>query len=567
MRIEKIHQDVFELLMEHHRKDENFLFTFRQINRKSRLEKGYWFLGDDHYLAVSFWRGRDKLTKMPNIAFTINITGHTTLELNSKDAPSLYQFFNVDLLDELDIDPEPYRVHYRKSYNRFKNNEYLLSLESFIKHDKEIIDKAVDNEQAFYGEALEITDGIERIFPGDFKAQLAIIERYQKVRTDRQRKTGYLKELYIKKFGPISNMVIKDIPNGCKWIFLTGENGAGKTSVLRALATGLTNNYDHGEEVAKNFKDFEVHIGLDSLNGIQRTVTKSDDEKGSKARLVKGLAVYGPVRLLTEGSEENPLFKIDKKSISFFTTFGLFNPIGVLRDISGDYVLGVKPKYYEMTLDDFLENITQNLPLILPNIYEVEIRNREKGHEVLYFQGNTKLGIDKTPTSFNHLPSGTRNFAALILDLLIRFSEQQSEVRDMADFVGIVLIDEIDLHLHPKLQREIIIQLADTFPNIQFIVTTHSPIPMLGAPKNSVFINISKDENDLIEAKNINIDITGLLPNAILSSPIFDFDSLININHQPGEKLNTEDDYNEAVFYNILERKIRERSLNREPKP
>ncbi|CAI8703091.1 hypothetical protein EMIT0P291_100113 [Pseudomonas sp. IT-P291] len=41
---------------------------------------------------------------------------------------------------------------------------------------------------------------------------------------------------------------------------------------------------------------------------------------------------------------------------------------------------------------------------------------------------------------------------------------------------GIVLIDEVDLHLHPKWQRSLIRQLSETFPNCQFVLTTHSPL-------------------------------------------------------------------------------------------
>lgn len=119
-----------------------------------------------------------------------------------------------------------------------------------------------------------------------------------------------------------------------------------------------------------------------------------------------------------------------------------------MRDISGEYVLGVRPKEYQPALDNFLENIAANLSEILPNVHEVEIRPLDKGHEVFYKQGNDKSGLKREWTHFQKLPSGTRNFAALILDMLLRFSEKQQDVADLADFVGIVLIDEIDLHLH-----------------------------------------------------------------------------------------------------------------------
>ncbi|TBL61149.1 retron Ec78 anti-phage system effector ATPase PtuA [Hafnia paralvei] len=62
---------------------------------------------------------------------------------------------------------------------------------------------------------------------------------------------------------------------------------------------------------------------------------------------------------------------------------------------------------------------------------------------------------------------------------------------------GVVIIDEIDLHLHPKWQQEIIGQLQDTFPNIQFIITTHSPQVLSTAPSHCIKV-IRNDENGML---------------------------------------------------------------------
>lgn len=565
MNIVQIHDRVFHVLINHNRKDPTFRFTLRTLNRKSRLEKGYWFLGDDNYMAVSFWSGNDKLTKMPRIAFAINKDGHTTLEFNSKDL-SRNQFFNNDLLNELKIEQaQTDQVHYRKYYSQFANSDYLKALEFFLDTDKKIIDNAVTNRKAFYPDMLEFTDAIDFITEEAFRKQETIVRKYRRVFERKSGQTGYLRSFDIRRFGPVYNVVIKDIPKGCRWIFITGENGSGKTSIMRALATGLIGNNDHDEEVAKDYPAFSVEIGLERVDTVETSLIQSIDDHKNGKMLPRGLAVYGPVRLLTQGSLDKHFKKSDEAHISHQTTYGLFNPIGILRDISGENVLGARPKEYQLTLDNFIENIADNLSIILPNVYKVDIRAKDKGHEIFYYQGDENTSLQKDPTPFHKLPSGTRNFAALILDMLLRFSEKQDRVTDLSDFVGIVLIDEIDLHLHPKLQREIVIQLADTFPHIQFIVTTHSPIPLLGAPKNSVFINVFKDENERICAEKLDIDITNWLPNSILTSPLFGFDELINANHVSGEKLNTENDYNEAVFYNILEKKIRERTLQRRP--
>jgi predicted ATP-binding protein involved in virulence len=62
---------------------------------------------------------------------------------------------------------------------------------------------------------------------------------------------------------------------------------------------------------------------------------------------------------------------------------------------------------------------------------------------------------------------------------------------------GVVLIDEIELHLHPKWQREIIPALTRTFPHCQFIVTTHSP-QVVGEIKPQGIYILEKTENGII---------------------------------------------------------------------
>jgi predicted ATP-binding protein involved in virulence len=74
------------------------------------------------------------------------------------------------------------------------------------------------------------------------------------------------------------------------------------------------------------------------------------------------------------------------------------------------------------------------------------------------------------------LSDGERGSLGLILDLTRRLAQANPGLDDpAANGPGVVLIDEIDLHLHPKWQREIVRNLPDAFPKLQFIATTHSP--------------------------------------------------------------------------------------------
>lgn len=77
--------------------------------------------------------------------------------------------------------------------------------------------------------------------------------------------------------------------------------------------------------------------------------------------------------------------------------------------------------------------------------------------------------------SLNQLSDGEKNMIAMIGDIARRLSMANPNLPNPLEGDGIVMIDEVDLHLHPKWQQKILISLEEAFPNVQFIVTTHSP--------------------------------------------------------------------------------------------
>jgi hypothetical protein len=87
------------------------------------------------------------------------------------------------------------------------------------------------------------------------------------------------------------------------------------------------------------------------------------------------------------------------------------------------------------------------------------------------------------------LPDGYRSSAAWIADLCAIWCDKAPEIAakgDPADMQGIVLIDEIDLHLHPSLQRRLVTQLRKLMPKVQWIVTTHSPLILANFDSNEI---------------------------------------------------------------------------------
>ena len=154
---------------------------------------------------------------------------------------------------------------------------------------------------------------------------------------------------------------------------------------------------------------------------------------------------------------------------------------------------------------------------------------------------NKDITIDITPddviftergseVSFTQLSAGYKGVITIICDLIARLYEKQPYVKEIQDFQGVVLIDEVELHLHPKWKYSFMKKLRDTFPLIQFIVTTHSPTVILGASKEAVFYKIYKDEGKV--AISNQIANAGYTNNSLVSSPLFDMETITSRDFQ-----------------------------------
>lgn len=94
------------------------------------------------------------------------------------------------------------------------------------------------------------------------------------------------------------------------------------------------------------------------------------------------------------------------------------------------------------------------------------------------------------------LSEGYKIVIAMVADLAARMAEANPDMDNPLNTTGIVLIDEVDLHLHPRWQREILQQLSIVFPNIQFIVSTHSPVIVVGAAEIAQVVNLNNINDD-----------------------------------------------------------------------
>lgn len=101
---------------------------------------------------------------------------------------------------------------------------------------------------------------------------------------------------------------------------------------------------------------------------------------------------------------------------------------------------------------------------------------------------------------FEYLSDGTRNLFAMLADIAYKCLVLNPHLKEeaLAKSIGVVLIDELDLHLHPEWQKLIISSLKKSFPQIQFIASTHSP-----------FLIQEAEEGQLLKLKDNAIEISG----------------------------------------------------------
>ncbi|NDL62568.1 AAA family ATPase [Acerihabitans arboris] len=200
------------------------------------------------------------------------------------------------------------------------------------------------------------------------------------------------------------------------------------------------------------------------------------------------IAYYGTARLFSDTSQRHRLSRATARTEGYAAA--LDPHVLQERFISwfADYEDSILKFAREKSLyDAFVNTITTLVP------------NWQKIH--YSWTHNTILGYmaDGTWTSFDMLSSGYRSIIRLSADIAYRAIKLNPHLRENAVLLteGVVLIDELDMHLHPSWQRDVVQLLKDAFPRIQFIATTHSP-----------FIIQSMQSHELIKLAECRVEST-----------------------------------------------------------
>lgn len=147
----------------------------------------------------------------------------------------------------------------------------------------------------------------------------------------------------------------------------------------------------------------------------------------------------------------------------------------------------------------------------ISNILDIEVYfDSEKGEDTIRFiTDDESLDIDQ-------LSDGQRVFLCLIGDITRRLLTLNPDSKNPLQSSGIILIDEIELHLHPEWQQKILIKLQELFPEIQFIVTTHSPQVLSTIDKKHIRQFYFDDEKGTTTTQTPKFQTRGVISSDIL---------------------------------------------------
>lgn len=224
-------------------------------------------------------------------------------------------------------------------------------------------------------------------------------------------------------------------------------------------------------------------------------------------------AGYGAFRRLGRDAKSPSPTKMDKprRSRNFSTQFDESRPLGIFEEwlVSLDYQLAKDPNNEIAKKRRAMGEKAINK--LLPEGSKIAGITNE---------GVVQFLVNEQTVSTVDLSDGYRSVIALAGDLIWRLIQSFPDLPDPTQACGVVLIDELDIHLHPSWEQQIAKKLRNIFPNIQFIVTTQSHLVASGAGEDALTLKLEIIEGET-QVVPITIDISALDADAVLTSEAF----------------------------------------------
>ena len=223
------------------------------------------------------------------------------------------------------------------------------------------------------------------------------------------------------------------------------------------------------------------------------------------------LAAYGASRRAGSAETFDPSARERSRSPRYQRVAVLFEEAVTLTPVSA--------WWNEMRQKDRLKEGLDLLNALLPPAVQGE-------SEIFRLQGATptpdvEFNVRGTGLPFPALSDGYRGFVGWVVDLLYQMSLVTPQPHKLTDLCGVVIVDELDLLLHPAWQRTVIETIATTFPRLQFFFTSHSPIIAGTLEAANLIVTEVDEETGQVKIDKSREQVYGLSADQVLNSRYF----------------------------------------------
>ncbi len=327
----------------------------------------------------------------------------------------------------------------------------------------------------------------------------------------------FITEIYIDKIRHLENIKIDLNNDEPKHLILTGKNGVGKTSLIEAIKNYLRSIQSKSGREVDIYRKQQIKAWKKELGNCkdEDQVTNLKNNIEEYINNINKQSFYGlDIKFNCNEDFLYPLYEQGEFILAYYSSDRSTNveiPSGVEKiQLHNAYTFEENPsksfiKYlvdlktqqsFARNEDDMevVENIDnwftkfENAMRSILDDQSIKLKFDYRNYDFKIIQNN------REPYGFNELSHGYSSVLNIVSDLILRIDKNRaSTCRDYAfDTEGVVLIDELETHLHIELQKKILPFLVEFFPNIQFIITTHSPF-VLNSIDNAVIYDLEKN--------------------------------------------------------------------------
>ena len=322
------------------------------------------------------------------------------------------------------------------------------------------------------------------------------------------------------------------------WTVLVGDNAAGKTTLLRSIAIGLCDE----SSAAGLLKESDTGYIRRGAKQAEITIEFAPTDRRSRRRpriQTTISPVYGQPALERLSQKTDPPVRFPWDEV-FACAYGAGRGTSGTGDIAGYSVINAVYNMFnyseglqnpELTIRRLSSDGPQSRQGQVVRVL-AELMNLE---DVKLVRGSgTDAGVRVEASWAADMPlrdlaDGYKSTFLWVSDFLGWALDAQPDVGSLSDITGIVLVDELEQHLHPQWQRDVVHSLQTAFPRIQFITSTHSPLVARSVANlerhgrdRLYHLNFTEGEPRAVQADQFDVIPTQTI-DQVLASPLFEW--------------------------------------------